>query len=735
MGWCGDCCAVPSKESRDPLRHDPEFSGPVRSRSCTDVVWLIVFLLFLGAWGYVGYYGIKHGNVEQLLAPMDMKGRRCGLDSTLQDKKYLVFFDISECLSPTTAISGCKTPQVCVNECPKETIVFNKGNYMAPTFNDWRSKMICVDGINTATMTYDEAVQYMNDNKCASYVLKSQSVLSRCIGYLTEMECKDQGNGTSALTDTKCVRNPKEVQKQLREKATVLDSYVGWLAAKWVTFFTSGNERDAHILSSQIAQDLVQSRWYMLGALVAVVVLCFLYILILRWVVTPVVWVSIVGLLALLAFSCYLCYDQYVFYKSKSAGLYSTSYSLQGVFQSMFSKHQTWLALLIILAIILVVVLLIVIFLRSRITIAIALIREGSKAVIDIKSTVFFPIFPWIIQCGVLAYFATVLVYLLSIGEPEFKVVGMNNTCDCGGFYKDQDTCNPSVFIEKCKQVGTNRACEDAICHFSGLASPHEVNYMHFVNLLGCCWAMFFISGCADMILAGAFSKWYWTFDKRKVPFWTLTAAIYRTVCFHLGTVAFGALIIAIVRVIRIMLEYIDHKLKKFDNPFTRCILCCCKCCFWCLESFLKFINKNAYIMCAVHGKNFCTSARDAFSLLMRNIIRVVVLDKVTDFIFFLSKLLLSIGVGFAVYYLMEWKLVYEVTQGERLHSNYVPAILLGVATYLISTIFFNVYAMAVDTLFLCFLEDCERNDGSSEKKYLMSRDLMRILGKKNKKD
>ncbi|XP_063393664.1 choline transporter-like 2 isoform X3 [Cydia fagiglandana] len=702
MGCCGDCCAVPSKESRDPLRHDPEFSGPVRNRSCTDVVWLIVFILFLGAWGYVGYYGIKHGNVEQLLAPMDMKGRRCGLDSTLQDKKYLVFFDISECLSPTTAISGCKTPQVCVNECPKETIVFNTGSYTAATFNNWRSKMICVDGINTATMTHVEATQYMKDTKCASYVLKSQSVLGRC--FINVTEAIEKIEAFVNYTEDDIVNN---LSNLIRYKQ----------------------------LSSQIAQDLVQSRWYMLGALVAVVVLCFLYILILRWVVTPVVWVSIVGLLALLAFSCYLCYDQYVFYRGKSAGLYTTSYSLQGFFQTMFSKHQTWLALLIILAIILTIVLLIVIFLRSRITIAIALIREGSKAVIDIKSTVFFPIFPWIIQCGVLAYFATVLVYLLSIGEPEFKVVGLNETCDCGTTYKDQDTCNPSVFLEKCKQVGTTRACEDAICHFSGLVSPHEVNYMHFVNLLGCCWAMFFISGCADMILAGAFSKWYWTFDKRNVPFWTLTAAIYRTVCFHLGTVAFGALIIAIVRVIRIMLEYIDHKLKKFDNPLTRCILCCCKCCFWCLESFLKFINKNAYIMCAVHGKNFCASARDAFSLLMRNIIRVVVLDKVTDFIFFLSKLLLSIGVGFAVYYLMEWGLVYEVTQGQRLHSNYVPAILLGVATYLISTIFFNVYAMAVDTLFLCFLEDCERNDGSSEKKYLMSKDLMRILGKRNKKD
>ena len=43
---------------------------------------------------------------------------------------------------------------------------------------------------------------------------------------------------------------------------------------------------------------------------------------------------------------------------------------------------------------------------------------------------------------------------------------------------------------------------------------------------------------------------------------------------------------------------------------------------------------------------------------------------------------------------------------------------------------FFGVYGMAVDTLFLCFLEDLERNDGSLERPYLMSTRLRKILGK-----
>ncbi|CAH0722355.1 unnamed protein product, partial [Brenthis ino] len=792
------------KDYGEPIRYDPDFNGPTRNRSCTDIVWLIIFILFLGVWGYVGYYSMTKGNFEKLLAPIDSKGRRCGMDSGLEDKKYLLFFNIVKCLSPGTPITGCPTTQVCVSQCPSQTVLIEKELRVNPSsFEELRKDMVCNDEVNMQTMTYAQALQYIQEEKCASFILQSQPVLFRCIGDLSKLECKDTTNSGKWLQngnsgDT-CVRDPKRAQKSLLNSATAFDSYVGYIAASWVVFFTR-NDRETHIveptyaqepinaclvhgtvlgrcfinvtavmdvledlsngtlglaeeqvveqlsnlvkfnqLSSQIVQDLVQSRWYMAGALVAVVVLCFIYILLIRWVVTPVVWISIAGLFALLGFTMYVCYKNYAYYKANPVSLHQTT-NLKGFAESIFAKSETWLFILIVVAVVLLILFLVVIFLRNRITIAIALIREGSKAVTDIKSTVFFPLFPWIIQCAVICYAVLVLMSLLSIGESVFQVVNIKNdtSCSCHGIYTEEGAvCNPTTFLTECRDTESPLGmlpCKLATCHFTGISNDNKiVIYMQLVNLLGFFWMMFFISGVSDMMLASTFSTWYWTFNKRNVPFFTLTSGIYRTFRYHLGTVAFGALIIAIVRMIRVILEYIDHKVKKYDNPLTRCILCFCKCFFWCLESFLKFINKNAYIMCAVHGKNFCRSASDAFSLLMRNIIRVVVLDKATDFIFFLSKLLISVGVGFAVYYLLEWSFVYEVTQGARLNYNYVPAIILSVATYLICTIFFNVYSMAVDTLFLCFLEDCERNDGSQEKPYFMSKNLMKILGKRNK--
>ena len=40
-----------------------------------------------------------------------------------------------------------------------------------------------------------------------------------------------------------------------------------------------------------------------------------------------------------------------------------------------------------------------------------------------------------------------------------------------------------------------------------------------------------------------------------------------------MGTMAFGALILAIVQMIRVMLEYIESKLKGKDNPLVKFLM------------------------------------------------------------------------------------------------------------------------------------------------------------------
>jgi choline transporter-like protein 2/4/5 len=55
------------------------------------------------------------------------------------------------------------------------------------------------------------------------------------------------------------------------------------------------------------------------------------------------------------------------------------------------------------------------------------------------------------------------------------------------------------------------------------------------------------------------------------------------------------------------------------------------------------------------------------------------------------------------------------------------------IGSYFIASSFFGVYSMAVDTLFLCFLEDLERNDGTPSRPYFMSKGLQRVFGRMQK--
>ena len=119
---------------------------------------------------------------------------------------------------------------------------------------------------------------------------------------------------------------------------------------------------------------------------------------------------------------------------------------------------------------------------------------------------------------------------------------------------------------------------------------------------------------------------------------------------------------------------------------------------------------------------------------LTKNAARAAVLDKVADLVLFLGKVLIVVIVSAVTFALFS----NTVTTALDLHLNYqfVPMIIIVVGTYAISSTFFSVYNMAVDTIFLCFLEDLDKHDGSPDNPYFMNEDLMRILEiKENKSD
>uniref|UniRef100_A0A3Q1B6C1 Choline transporter-like protein n=1 Tax=Amphiprion ocellaris TaxID=80972 RepID=A0A3Q1B6C1_AMPOC len=343
------------------------------------------------------------------------------------------------------------------------------------------------------------------------------------------------------------------------------------------------------------------------------------------------------------------------------------------------------------------------------------------RAISYIMSTLFFPVITFILLTICISYWGFIAIYLASSGEAVYKVMSPDVSCP----YVNS-TCNPETFYRT--NISNSALCLGSKCLFAfygGETSYHRCLFLlQLSNLFVFLWLVNFSLALEQCTLAGTFASYYWA--KRKpqdIPPCPLFLSFNRAIRYHTGSLAFGALILSVAQLFRIILEYLEQRLKCVDNTLSRFLLCCLKCCFWCLEKFLRYMNCNAYIMVAIYGKNFCTSAREAFFLLMRNAVRqrftwfvcvCVFVSGVVAFFFFTNKI--------------------PVIQEEVPSLNYywVPILTVVIGAYLIAHSFFSIYAMCVDTLFLCFCDDLERNDGSSNKPYFMSPELHRILGKSN---
>ena len=117
--------------------------------------------------------------------------------------------------------------------------------------------------------------------------------------------------------------------------------------------------------------------------------------------------------------------------------------------------------------------------------------------------------------------------------------------------------------------------------------------YMIFVWF----WTSQFIVAVGQLVVSLAVSIWFFSKDrKREVSNYTFIRSLCLVLVYHLGTAAFGSLIIAVVKTIRAVLTYMQKKLRKSKLRIAVVILAALKCLLWCLEKCLKFVNKQAYI-------------------------------------------------------------------------------------------------------------------------------------------
>ena len=241
--------------------------------------------------------------------------------------------------------------------------------------------------------------------------------------------------------------------------------------------------------------------------------------------------------------------------------------------------------------------------------------------------------------------------------------------------------------------------------------------YVWIYHLFGLFWVSSFIIGCAQFIIAATTCVWYFSQggssdDKAKASLSTGFKWIFR---YHMGSIAFGALIIAIMQMIKLAFEYFRKKYEKMmpNNPCTKCLICCCRCFIWCLDCCVKFITKNAYIQIALTNRNFCSAAWLTFCLIVRNAARFSITTGIGAILIFIGKALIMVSSGWIAYLIMM-----NSDLKDKIYSPVFPVIVVVIIAYILASIFLSVFSFSANAILHCFLVD-EEVQGNRQPKSL----------------
>uniref|UniRef100_A0A667ZUZ9 Choline transporter-like protein n=1 Tax=Myripristis murdjan TaxID=586833 RepID=A0A667ZUZ9_9TELE len=474
---------------------------------------------------------------------------------------------------------------------------------------------------------------------------------------------------------TKCPKLPVPPSKALPvfNRCTPVDiSCYAKFAEAVVTFV--GDNSVLHRLIAGVAA----SKEIIIGLCLLALVLSMLLMVIIRYISAVLVWILtalvVLGSLAGTSVLWWLYIDHRLYGNDTST---KVTKEVKEEVEVSRDSGQALLVYAISATVFTVILLLLMLFMRKRVALTIALFHVAGKVFIHLPLLALQPFCTFLALLLFWIYWILVLLFLGTTGNPE----------------QNEET---------------------GLTEFR-LTGP--LQYLTWYHAVGLVWISEFILACQQMTVAGAVVTYYFTRDKNRLPVTPILSSVLRLVRYHLGTVAKGSFIITLVKIPRLILMYIHNQLKGKENACARCMLKTCICCLWCLEKCLNYLNQNAYAATAINSTSFCTSARDAFVILVENALRVAAINAVGDFVLFLGKVLIVTSTAFAGVLLLN----YQRDYAEWL----LPLIIVCLFAFLVAHCFLSIFEIVVDVLFLCFAIDTKYNDGTPGKEFYMDKALM----------
>ena len=342
---------------------------------------------------------------------------------------------------------------------------------------------------------------------------------------------------------------------------------------------------------------------------------------------------------------------------------------------------------------------------RKRIKIAVEIMKSSIRVIEDVKLILAFPILALLTELLFLIIWIYVALYLFATSDKKTL--------------RTPDGINDGVYISK---VPATYQVLDYANTAQTIFLPHL--FLFF-------WMTCFIQYAAYCIISGVIADWYFTprhykngrklrCNKRSAAYddtvhlstTPIRDAVCRTLRFHVGTIAFASLVIAIVRFIRWIVWKLINLLDGGLQPNKVQIMCrgLVSCLLKLLDCILDKVNKNALIFNAIYGDAFCPSISGSFKLVWSNLVRAAFLAMMTRIVTTLGKVMIVL-VTVSICALILFREPYH----SELSSPILPLVAIGIVSLIITKLFLAVYDTAIDTVFMCFLVDekCNRYGGS----------------------
>jgi len=343
----------------------------------------------------------------------------------------------------------------------------------------------------------------------------------------------------------------------------------------------------------------------------------------------------------------------------------------------------------------------------KRIEVSMQLIMQAAAAFWELKEEfIIVPILHFFLLMGYFAVWITMMIYVVSVSKEEkleipSSLTNIYSTPD--GKYVDKDWDSDKTWS------------------------------LLWIHIFGLFWVTEFIGYWAYTVMSGAFAEWYFTpWDTPERSSKTIKSnlicnSLYRVTRFHLGTIAFGSAIIAIIKTIRAFLAYIQSKTKDSENCLVTCIYSCIQCILGWLECCIDKINTDGFIFTSIYGSPYCSSCFAAVDILMSNADYAIVMETLSTIIIRLAKYLVAIT-NAAVMIVISRAAYTE----EELNSYVVIGILFFIGGYFIAIIILGVFDTAVESLFICFLTDKHVNRGGELQ--FASKQVKKLFGEYEKR-